>query len=694
MSDKLTVLQDDLKDCGVCSLLSIIKYYKGNVSKEYLRELSNTSIDGVTALNLLKCAREIGFEAYGIKGNINHLNKNVLPVIAHIIVDKKYPHFVVVYNIDYRKKQVLIMDPACGFAYYSFDDFITMSTNYYLIMKPKCKIPNLVESNSYVNIIKKIVFQYKRVFITIIIVSLFCMVFSIIESYQFKLLYEEYSQIMDSDVKMVFYFLLFLAFIRLLFNYIRSNLLNMFNIILDKTIIKDAYYHIINLPYLYYRNHTNGDLLTRINDLGKVKDLVSNLLVSIFVDLTLAIVILIVMLNINSSLTIITITSLLLYSLIIFVNMHFIMKKIRINYKNASIVNNLIVESLASFETIKNFSLQKYIYKNFVKEYDLFSNNTKILLKRVNIESVLKTGLISIGNLIVIYLGINKIHNNIMSLSSLITYMSLSNYLIEPITKILNLSVLYQNVKESISRIKEIYCIPKESYLKSNNSINFINGSINISNVSYSYNGVDNVINNISFNISDGEKVLISGESGCGKSTLVKLLIKYLDSNYQGCITIGGYDLKDIDIFSLRNNICYVSQNEYLYNNTVYENITLGKDIKYSNFLKVAKSTFVNEIVKNSSIGYNYCLENNGENISGGERERIIIARSILKNANIYIYDESFSEIDVNRERKILEYIFNLYPMKTIIIISHRLSNEDLFNKKIIVGGGKYEFVK
>jgi len=188
--------------------------------------------------------------------------------------------------------------------------------------------------------------------------------------------------------------------------------------------------------------------------------------------------------------------------------------------------------------------------------------------------------------------------------------------------------------------------------------------------------------------------VLISGKSGSGKSTLVKLLIKYLDNNYQGNITIGGYDLRDIDVFSLRNNVCYVSQNEFLYTDTVYENITLGRKIKYKDFLDICKNLFVNEIVKNSSLNYNYVIENNGENISGGEKERIIIARSILQKASIYIYDESFSEIDIKKEREILKYLFDRYPDKTFIIISHRFSNEDLFSKRITIGGEKYEFIK
>ena len=109
MNDKYCVLQDDLKDCGVCSLLSIIKYYNGNVSREYLRELTKTTKEGVSALNILRTARELGFEAYGIKGKLKDLNDKVLPVIAHVIVDEKYPHFVVIYNIDYKKKILTII---------------------------------------------------------------------------------------------------------------------------------------------------------------------------------------------------------------------------------------------------------------------------------------------------------------------------------------------------------------------------------------------------------------------------------------------------------------------------------------------------------------------------------------------------------------------------------------------------------
>lgn len=688
MSDKYCVLQDDLKDCGVCSLLSIIRYYHGDVSKEYLRELTKTNKDGVSALNILNASRELGFEAYGIKGKIKDINSQALPAIAHVIMDEKYPHFVVVYKINYKKNQVLIMDPAIGFINYSFTNFIKISTDYFLIMRPKQIIPKLVNSNEYQDKIKNIIVKYKNIFITIILISIFYMLISIIESYQFKLLYESID-----GIKTIFIVLLSFILIKLIFNYLRSNLINMFNIILDKTLVKDSFYHIINLPYLYYRNHNNGDLLTRINDLGNAKELISNLFVSIFVDLSLAIVILIVMINISLSLSIITISSLFLYGLVVFINGRSLKKMIHKNYQEASLVNNHLIESLASFETIKNLSIQKYVYKNFIEKYDNYSNDLKHLINRINQEEVFKSIFLSIGNLLIVYIGINQITNNNLSLSSLITYMSLSNYLIDPIKNMLNLHLKYYNYKESISRIKEIYQIPCERE-DSNNRIDYLIGNIAVNNVTYSYNGINDVIKNLSFEILEGERVLIYGNSGCGKSTLIKLLIKYLDNNYQGDIKVGGYDLKKIDLFSLRKNICYVSQNEFLYTNSVYENITLGRKIKYSNFLELANNLFIDEIVKNSSLNYNYMIENNGENISGGEKERIIVARSLLTKASIYIYDESFSEMDTEKERKILEYIFNKYRDKTFIVISHRFSNEDLFNKKIKLGDEKYEFVK
>ena len=153
MRDKYCVMQDDMKDCGVSCLLSIIKYYGGYVSKEYLRELTKTNKNGVTALNLIRASKSLGFDAYGIKEKLKNIKSSDLPIIAHVIIDKKFNHFVVIYKIDYKKMQLLIMDPSKGFVKMSFSDFMNISSSNYLIFKFKQIIPNIKEENENKNIL-------------------------------------------------------------------------------------------------------------------------------------------------------------------------------------------------------------------------------------------------------------------------------------------------------------------------------------------------------------------------------------------------------------------------------------------------------------------------------------------------------------------------------------------------------------
>ncbi len=689
MKGKYCIIQDDLKDCGVCSLLSIIKFYGGNISREYLREITKTDKNGVNALNLLRAAREIGFEAFGFKGNIKNIDQSKLPVIAHVILNQKFTHFVVIYEIDLVKKSILVMDPAKGYVKMSFKEFMNISSNYFLILKPKQELPKLENNNkNFLVNIKEILYKYKLVLFSVIFMSFIFTFLNILASYHFKFLYDEVNM-HEIDFKVIFYILILLELFRYLIFLFRNHLINSLNFILDQELINDAYNHIIHLPYLYYKNHTNGDLLKRINDLSNLKELISNLFASIIIDLLLALIILIIMLKINFSLGLVIIITLFMYIVISIISNNIVNKIIKDNYVLASLVNNFLMESLASFETIKNLSLQNYIINAFNKKYGEYNQNSEKIVKIINLTNTFKNIVLSIGTLVVIYLGIISIKNMTINITFLITFISLSNYLIQPVKNILDLQLLFLESKESIRRIKEIYAIPIEvTTLNKKKSFPKLSGRIEIDNLSYSYNGIDKIINHFSMEIKEGSRVLIYGKSGCGKSTLMHLLIKYINSNYEGNITIGGFDMKDLDLYTLRQNICYVSQNEYLYTDTIYENITLGRKIKYEQFLQIAKGVFLNEIIKNSNLGYDFFIESNGENISGGERKRIIIARSLLTKANIYIYDETFSGIDIEKEREILKYIFQLYKDKTFIIISHRMSNIDLFDNKIAFEGG------
>ena len=277
------------------------------------------------------------------------------------------------------------------------------------------------------------------------------------------------------------------------------------------------------------------------------------------------------------------------------------------------------------------------------------------------------------------------VQQEFISLGTLLTYQTIMGYFLSPIQNMSELIIEYRQMKVALERLDELYdVIPEDlekGLIKEIESID----QINLENIHYTYNGKEEVLKNINLTLKKGERVLIYGLSGSGKSTLARLLTGILSFD-QGKIKINGIELTNYSLDCLRNSICYVSQSEQLFTASIYTNICLtdNEEIETSSsrFLKVCQLCKVDEIVAKSPLSYQLPLEENGFNISGGERQRIILARALLKNAKCYILDESMNEIDIHREREILKALFQEYPNKIFIMISHRYHNSDLFSQK------------
>ena len=214
-----------------------------------------------------------------------------------------------------------------------------------------------------------------------------------------------------------------------------------------------------------------------------------------------------------------------------------------------------------------------------------------------------------------------------------------------------------------------------------------LKGDIIYHNINYRI-GSKVIFNNLNLHIHQGDKILLSGESGCGKSTLVKMLLKYIEVDFNN-ISIADIDINHYHLENIRSNITYVTSNEYLFTDTLKNNILLYQEKSEEELEKVCNICLVNDIIKNKLTGYNTLIEENGFNFSNGERQRIILARSIIRKSNIYIFDEALSQIDITREKKILTNIFSYLEDKTIIVISHRFNNKKLFNRIIKLEAGQ-----
>lgn len=676
-------MQDGVKDCGICSLLTIVRYYNGNYSKEYLRTITNTTKDGVTAFALLEAAKNIGFDAVGVTGDALDIAKKNLPCIAHVVIQNKYKHFLVIYKIDKKNKVIMLADPSQGLVKMNVSDFEKMSTKVFLFLKPNKKIPYVKNESKVKNIIYNFLSENKMSLFIILILSFLYNIISIMTSFNFQLIMN-YALKYGSkyNLYIIFISMLILYILKELLIYVRNLVVNFISLKLDYSLITNVYSHILNLPYSYYRNRPVGEVIMRINDLSELKDSVSQLIVTFLLDIFLIIITLVFLFMINFKLTLIVIFTLILYFLITFIYNKILFKMLRLNKTNSSAVNTFMVESIEGVMSIRGSNTFLQFKDKFSSLYNNFIISSYNFFKKYNTLNFLNNFLISILIVVIITMGSIFVIDGNMDSSSIITYYSVLCFFLEPVKNVANFDVVVKKSRISIERIEELLMVEEEKILLGNQKITGKLKNILFKDVTFSYDFKNNVVNKLNLKIDEGEKVVIYGKSGSGKSTVAKILTRYLDIE-RDKVFINGYDINDYNLWSIREGITYVSQNEFLLTDTIYNNINMKgtRDAEY--IFDVCKMIGVDKIVKFKNGGYNMILEENGSNISGGERERILLARAFVRDSDVYILDESFSEIDSLSEREILGKIFSKYKDKMIIVISHRMDNNDLYDRRI-----------
>ena len=683
MPKRLTVIQDGIKECGSACLLSIIRYYGGNISLASLLELTRTNKEGTNFYNLLEASIGIGLTGKAYKvDDILKLYQIDKPFISQVIVNN-YTHFVVIYKI--RNKKMTIMDPAIGIVNMTLDKFIKIWTGNILLIEPYKQLPFYEESNEVSKVIKEVMYHNKDLIINILGLTLIIIILTIGYSYHFKIIIDN---VINTDkgnlLGITLIFVLILSF-KLIIEYLRNNLLLYLNQKIDLSIITNTINKIISLPYSYYKNKTTGEFIARVNDLFYIKNVISKVITSVVLDIVLAFIVLIILFDINNHMTFYLLIITILYLLIFLVLKEPIKNITRDIQTKSGNVNSLLVESINGYNSIKGLNLEDTFKKKINKKYYEYINSNAILTKTVYSSEFVENILEGIIIIYIIYLGVSKVMDKSLSIGSLITYNTLLYYYLNGIKGAINFTREYYYIKNSIKRINNLLNFKYEMLDKETN-LDF-GGDIRFNNLNYSYDNRNLILKNINLEINNGSKVIILGKSGSGKSTLLKILYKYYEVEREK-IFIGKYDLNDYSLKDIRKKITYISQNEFLYSDTVKNNIILDRDVTEEEFLKICKLTFVDEIIKNNILSYNMRLEENGANLSGGERQRIILARALLKRGDIILIDEGLNEIDIGLERKILKNIFNLCLDKTIIIISHRIENIDLFDKVIRMSEG------
>lgn len=688
INKKYIVLQDGIKECGSACLLSIIRYYQGNISMDRLLELTNTTKEGTNFYYLQQAANEIGLTAKGYKlDSLNKLDEFDKPFISQIVINN-YSHFIVVYKI--KNNIVTIMDPAKGMVSVSLSSFESIWTGYILVMSPDKKLPIYEDENYVYNLIKKVINDNRRLIINLMSLTIIVTIFTCLYSYHFKIIIDNIINTNKLNLTIISVIFIIILFIKLLVEYLRNNLLLYLNQKIDLSIITTTIERIIFLPYSYYKNKTTGETISRINDLLYIKNVISKIIITIFLDVFMSLIALVILLTIDKTATSLLLIITIVYFLIFLIYKNSIQKMTDTIQEDNAKVNSLLVESISSYETIKGLNLEKKFKNKINKQYLNTITNNLNLTRLSNTEEFLKDLFEGIIIIFAIYLGVTHIMDKSLTIGSLVTYNTLLFYFITPIRNIFDFYKEFYYVKNSIKRINNILNFKYDKLDKQSNLEFF--GDITIKNLKFSYNQRKAIINDISLIIPSSKKVLLLGPSGTGKSTLLKILYRYYEVP-RDKIYINHYDINDFCLQDIRNNITYISQNELLLTDTIKNNIILDRVVEEKEFINVCRITKVDEIITKNNISYDYVLEENGANLSGGQRQRIILARALLKKSKIILIDEGLNEIDIIKEREILKNIFSYYQDKTIIIVSHRKDNMDLYNQVINLEAGRIKEV-
>lgn len=670
MTNKFVVLNEDKNDCAAACLSSIIKYYNGYLDMETIKEIIHTGKNGTNAYDLINGSKEIGFNAYGKKVLLNEIinYKIKFPVIAHVKKANLY-HFVVIYEIDTKKNKLLIMDPSIGFIKVPISEFEKNYLGTLLFFEKIKELPKKIKSNKLLKEILVNLLKDKKTLFLLFISSLVTFIFSLIDTYYYKIILDNKIINKEYYIKLLYIFGTFII-LKNLFNYFRNKLIIRANYNLEIFINKKVINKIFNLPYAYYKNKTTGEIISRLNDLNNLRDLLSDIMLNAFVNILLIIISFIIMMIVNFKLSIIGIIIIIIYYLIVKLYRNFLNTKIRILQENKAIYNNELMEDIEALESIRNLNIKEIRLNNIYNSYKSKCDVDKQMNISLNRQQFLKNITYDLGTIIILTSGVLMVLTKKLEISDVIFIYMIISYFINLIKNVLDKDI---EINYNLRNLEKINTMLSIDEIKDNSKL--VKGNIIIQNLKYKYSD-RYILDNINLEIKEKSKIIIKGKSGCGKSTLIKIILKYFN-DYNGNVFIGKNNYKEISENQINNSFTYIGQNEKIFAETFKNNIILNRNINNSDYENVIKICELDSIRKNND---DFLIEESGFNLSGGEKQRIILARALLKHSNYIIIDEALSEVDVEIEKKIIKNINEYFKDKTIIYVSHKEEIQNLFD--------------
>ncbi len=697
-------------DCGPSCLAMIAKHYGLQPNIEKIRRSCALNKEGVSLLGISKAAESIGFKTIGGRLTFNTLAKEVPhPCIVHW----NQNHFVVVYKVKKHSKGkyiVYVADPAKGLVTYTKEEFcehwISTKTNdeekgIALLLEPTelfytQKETESLPSQRRLKFLWSYLKKYKRFFTQLILGLLIGSLLQLVFPFLTQAIVD--TGIEGKDIGFVWLVLLaqmMLLFSRTAIDFIRSKILLHISTRINISLISDFFIKLMKLPMKFFDTKLMGDLLQRIEDHRRVEQFLTSSSLSLLFSFFTFLIFGIVLASYNLYIFGVFLLGTALYASWIII---FLKKRRQLDYKyfeQAGKNRNVTYQLIEGMQEIK---LQGCEQRKRWEWEDVQADLFKVNLQSLNLQQVQQAGSITINevkNILITVLAATAVIQGNMSLGMMLSVQYIIGQLNSPVEQLIQFIYSWQDVSISLDRMNEIHTETNEENMgrmKKNYTEKSINAhSLVLKDLSFKYDiySPKEILSNINLCIPNGKVTAIVGASGSGKTTLIKLLLGFYEP-LNGSIQMGSANLNEYNLGWWRNQCGAVMQEGYLFSDTIARNIAISDDepdierIRYA-----ARVANIADYIEALPLAYNTMIGQDGQGISQGQRQRILIARVVYKNPMFVFLDEATNALDANNERAITENLSEFYQGKTVVVVAHRLSTVRNADQIVVLEEGK-----
>ncbi|MBB1426567.1 peptidase domain-containing ABC transporter [Shewanella sp. SG44-2] len=678
------ILQAEMAECGLACLAMIASFHGHKLDMAGLRKRFSADLKGMSLQHMITLSDNMGLASRALKCPIEDVGKLALPCVLHWDMN----HFVVLTGV--TKSGVSINDPAISKRKLTFKEFSNHFTGIALELTPTKGFEKQDERQQMgLSQLWSKMTGLSKTLTALFVLSILLQVFALVTPYYMQWVVDEVLISQDKPLLTVLALGFgLLAIINVLTTGIRSWLVLRVSSLLNMQMGVNLLRHLLRLPMSYFEKRHIGDLVSRFGSLAQVRERLTTGLVETVVDGVMSIAVLIMMLIYSVKLTLVVVAAIFIYALLRLALYRPLHRATEESIQASAKEQTNFLENIRAIQTIKLFTCEPQRQNLWQNRYSEVIN-TDIRLGKLKISfDAMNKLLFGLENIIVVYLAASIVMSGGLTIGMVLAFIAYKNQLTERFASLIEQLIMFRMLRLHLDRISDIALSEQEANRDSISPLNLVSGQLQLENLSFRYSDSDpNVIDNVSLTINANESIAIVGESGCGKTTIVKLMLGLLTPS-QGRILLDGQDISQIGLIQYRQQLAAVMQDDTLLSGSIADNLTFfDPEPNYLRMQQCAQHAAIDKDISKMTMGYNTLVGDMGSQFSGGQVQRLLLARALYQQPSLLFMDEATSHLDIENEAKISEQIKHLEM--TRIIIAHRPETIKQADRVVIMHQGK-----